>query len=137
MVTQLRDTLDKKSKDFKDIIKIGRTHLMDAVPLTLGQEFSGYVEALSLGLVRINECLQRLYPLALGGTAVGTGLNTHPEFAVKSAAQIAKLTGKKFVTAPNKFEALAAHDAIVEASGVMKTLACSLCSLLMVPRRLR
>ncbi|MEW6411378.1 MAG: class II fumarate hydratase [Candidatus Zixiibacteriota bacterium] len=126
MVTQLRDTLDKKSKDFKDIIKIGRTHLMDAVPLTLGQEFSGYVEALSLGLVRINECLQRLYPLALGGTAVGTGLNTHPEFAVKSAAQIAKLTGKKFVTAPNKFEALAAHDAIVEASGVMKTLACSL-----------
>jgi len=126
MVAQLRDTLAKKSKAFDGIIKIGRTHLMDAVPLTLGQEFSGYVEALSLGLKRINECLERLYPLALGGTAVGTGLNTHPEFAVKSAAQIAKLTGKKFVTAPNKFEALAAHDAIVEASGVMKTLACSL-----------
>ncbi len=126
MITQLRDTLAKKSEAYKDIIKIGRTHLMDAVPLTLGQEFSGYVEALSLGLERINECLQRLYPLALGGTAVGTGLNTHPQFAVKSAAQIAKLTGKKFVTAPNKFEALAAHDAIVEASGVMKTLACSL-----------
>ncbi|UCD63892.1 MAG: class II fumarate hydratase [Candidatus Zixiibacteriota bacterium] len=126
MVTQLRDTLAKKSKDFKDIIKIGRTHLMDAVPLTLGQEFSGYAEALTLGLRRIDECLERLYPLALGGTAVGTGLNTHPEFAVKSAAKIADLTGKKFVTAPNKFEALAAHDAIVEASGVMKTLSCSL-----------
>ncbi|UCG62225.1 MAG: class II fumarate hydratase [Candidatus Zixiibacteriota bacterium] len=126
MVTQLRDTLAKKADEFKDIIKIGRTHLMDAVPLTLGQEFGGYVEALTLGLKRIDECLERLYPLALGGTAVGTGLNTHPEFAVKSAAQIAKLTGKKYVTAPNKFEALAAHDAIVEASGVMKTLACSL-----------
>jgi len=126
MVAQLRDTLAKKSKAFDGIIKIGRTHLMDAVPLTLGQEFSGYVEALTLGLKRIDECLERIYPLALGGTAVGTGLNTHPEFAVKSAAQIAKLTGKKFVTAPNKFEALAAHDAIVEASGVMKTLACSL-----------
>ncbi|UCE24795.1 MAG: class II fumarate hydratase [Candidatus Zixiibacteriota bacterium] len=126
MVTQLRDTLAKKSEAFKDIIKIGRTHLMDAVPLTLGQEFGGYVEALTLGLKRVDECLERLYPLALGGTAVGTGLNTHPEFAVKSAAQIAKLTGKKFVTAPNKFEALAAHDAIVEASGVMKTIACSL-----------
>ncbi len=126
MVTRLRDTLAEKSETFKDIIKIGRTHLMDAVPLTLGQEFSGYAEALTLGLKRVDECLERLYPLALGGTAVGTGLNTHPEFAVKSAAQIAKLTGKKYVTAPNKFEALAAHDAIVEASGVMKTLACSL-----------
>jgi len=126
MVTKLRDTLAKKSTEYQDIIKIGRTHLMDAVPLTLGQEFSGYVEALTLGLKRIDECLQRLYPLALGGTAVGTGLNTHPEFAVKSAQQIAKLTGKPFVTAPNKYEALAGHDAIVEASGVMKTLACSL-----------
>ena len=126
MVTLLRDTLKEKSEKFDNIIKIGRTHLMDAVPLTLGQEFSGYVAQLTLGLDRINDCLVRLYPLALGGTAVGTGLNTHPEFAVRSAAKISELTGKKFVTAPNKFEALAAHDAIVEASGVMKTLACSL-----------
>lgn len=126
MVTLLRDTLNKKADAFNDIIKIGRTHLMDAVPLTLGQEFSGYVEQLTLGLTRINLCLDRLYPLALGGTAVGTGLNTHPEFAEKAAKQIAKETGKAFVSAHNKFEALAAHDAIVEASGVMKTLACSL-----------
>jgi len=126
MVTQLRDTLAKKSDAFKDIIKIGRTHLMDATPLTLGQEFSGYAAALSLGLERIDDCLKRLYPLALGGTAVGTGLNAHPEFAERSAAAIAKITGKSFVTAPNKFESLATHDAIVEASGVMKTLACSL-----------
>lgn len=126
MITLLRDTLKEKAEKFDNIIKIGRTHLMDAVPLTLGQEFSGYVAQLTLGLDRINDCLVRLYPLALGGTAVGTGLNTHPEFAVKSAAKIAELTGKKFITAPNKYEALAAHDAIVEASGVMKTLACSL-----------
>ncbi|RKX26531.1 MAG: class II fumarate hydratase [Candidatus Zixiibacteriota bacterium] len=126
MVTQLRDSLLKKTEDFKDIIKIGRTHLMDATPLTLGQEFSGYAAALTLGLERINDCLKRLYPLALGGTAVGTGLNTHPEFAVKSAAAIATITGRPFVTAPNKFEALATHDSIVEASGVMKTLASSL-----------
>jgi fumarate hydratase class II len=126
MITQLRDTLAKKSDAFKDIIKIGRTHLMDATPLTLGQEFSGYAAALSLGLERIDDCLKRLYPLALGGTAVGTGLNAHPEFAERSARAIAEITGKKFVTAPNKFESLATHDAIVEASGVMKTLACSL-----------
>ncbi|MDD3731198.1 MAG: class II fumarate hydratase [candidate division Zixibacteria bacterium] len=126
MVGQLRDTLKKKAGEFNHIIKIGRTHLMDATPLTLGQEFSGYAAALTLGLERINDCLKRLYPLALGGTAVGTGLNTHPDFAVKSAAAIARLTGKPFITAPNKFEALATHDAIVEASGVMKTLACSL-----------
>jgi fumarate hydratase class II len=126
MLTLLRDTLRKKSQQFDDIIKIGRTHLMDAVPLTLGQEISGWVHALDLGLERLNDCLKRLYPLALGGTAVGTGLNTHPEFAVKAAAKIADLTGYAFVTAPNKFEALASHDAIVEASGVMKTLACSL-----------
>jgi fumarate hydratase, class II len=126
MVTQLRDTLKKKSEEFKDIIKIGRTHLMDATPLTLGQEFSGYAQQLTLALDRINDCLKRLYPLALGGTAVGTGLNTHPEFAVKAAAKIAELTGKPFVTAPNKFESLAAHDALVEASGVLKTIACSL-----------
>jgi fumarate hydratase class II len=126
MVTLLRDTLKKKSQEFDDVIKIGRTHLMDAVPLTLGQEMSGWVQALDLGLERVNDCLKRLYPLALGGTAVGTGLNTHPDFAVKAARQIAEITGYSFVTAPNKFEALAAHDAIVEASGVMKTLACSL-----------
>lgn len=126
MITQLRNTLAKKSDDFKDIIKIGRTHLMDAVPLTLGQEFSGYVQALTLGLERIDDSLKRLYPLALGGTAVGTGLNTHPEFAVRVAKQIAVLTGKPFVTAPNKYESLAAHDAIVEFSGVLKTIACSL-----------
>ena len=126
MVTKLRDALAVKEKEFKDIIKIGRTHLMDAVPLTLGQEFSGYVQMLNNGLDRINAALPRLYELALGGTAVGTGLNTHPEFAVKSAGHIAKLTGKKFVTAPNKYEALATHDALVEFSGVLKTLAASL-----------
>jgi fumarate hydratase, class II len=126
MVTKLRDALDAKSKEFKDIIKIGRTHLMDATPLTLGQEFSGYVQQLTNGLERINAALPRLYALALGGTAVGTGLNTHPEFAVKAAAQISKLTGKSFISAKNKFEALAAHDALVEFSGVLKTLAASL-----------
>ncbi len=126
MVTKLRDALDVKAKEFKDIIKIGRTHLMDATPLTLGQEFSGYVQQLTNGLERINAALQRMYELALGGTAVGTGLNTHPDFAVKAAAQISKLTGKPFVSARNKFEALAAHDALVEFSGVLKTLAASL-----------
>lgn len=126
MITKLRDALAVKEKEFKDIIKIGRTHLMDAVPLTLGQEFGGYVQMLTNGLARINGSLPRLYELALGGTAVGTGLNTHPQFAVKSAEHIAKLTGKPFVTAPNKFEALAAHDALVEFSGVLKTLASSL-----------
>jgi fumarate hydratase class II len=126
MVTLLRNTFDKKAKQFNKIIKIGRTHLMDATPLTLGQEFSGYTQQLTNSLKRIDDCLKRLYPLALGGTAVGTGLNTHPEFANKAAAQIAKETGLKFVSAPNKFEALASHDAIVEASGVMKTIACSL-----------
>ncbi len=126
MITQLRNTLAKKSKQFDKYIKIGRTHLMDATPLTLGQEFSGYAQQLTLSLDRINDCLKRLYPLALGGTAVGTGLNTHPQFAKKVAKAIAKETKLKFVSAPNKFEALAAHDAIVEASGVMKTIACSL-----------
>lgn len=126
MVTKLRDAFAKKSEEFKDVIKIGRTHLMDATPLTLGQEFSGYVQQLTNGLERINNCLPRLYELALGGTAVGTGLNTHPEFAVKSAAKIAELTGKPFVSARNKFEALATHDALVEAHGVLKTLAASL-----------
>lgn len=126
MVTKLRDALRQKSEEFKDVIKIGRTHLMDAVPLTLGQEFSGYVQQLTYGLERINGCIPRLSELALGGTAVGTGLNTHQDFAVKSAENISRITGLKFTTAPNKFEALAAHDAVVEASGVMKTLAVSL-----------
>lgn len=126
MIKKLRDALAEKSEEFKDVIKIGRTHLMDAVPLTLGQEFSGYVQQLDNGLERINNYLPRLQELALGGTAVGTGLNTHPEFAEKAAAKIAELTGKPFVTAPNKFEALAAHDAVVEASGALKTIACSL-----------
>jgi fumarate hydratase class II len=125
-VTRLRDTLAQKAEAFKDIIKIGRTHLMDATPLTLGQEFSGYVTQLSHGLQRLQNGLPHLYELALGGTAVGTGLNTHPDFAVKVAARIAALTGLPFCTAENKFEALAAHDALVEASGALKTLACSL-----------
>ena len=126
MVTKLKDALAVKEKEYQSIIKIGRTHLMDAVPLTLGQEFSGYVQMLDNGLDRINAALPRLLQLALGGTAVGTGLNTHPQFAVKSAAHIAKITGKQFVSAPNKFEALATHDALVEFSGVLKTLAASL-----------
>lgn len=126
MVKLLRDALQRKSKEFKDIIKIGRTHLMDATPLTLGQEFSGYVAQLNGGLERIEGALPRLYELALGGTAVGTGLNTHPDFAVKSAGRIAQLTGQPFISALNKFEALAAHDALVEFSGVLNTLAASL-----------
>ncbi len=125
-VKTLRNTLQAKSVEFKDIIKIGRTHLMDAVPLTLGQEFSGYVQMLDNDLKRLDQVLDMLYELALGGTAVGTGLNTHPEFAVKAAAHIAQITGLPFRTAPNKFESLAAHDAIVFASGAMKTLAASL-----------
>jgi len=126
MVTKLRDALDVKANEFNGIIKIGRTHLMDAVPLTLGQEFSAYVQQLTYGLDRINGCLPRLSELALGGTAVGTGLNTHVDFAELSAKKISEITGLKFTSAKNKFEALAAHDAIVEASGVMKTLAASL-----------
>jgi len=126
MVTKLRDALVKKSDEFKSIIKIGRTHLMDAVPLTLGQEFSGYVQQLTNGLERINGALPRLYELALGGTAVGTGLNTHPEFAVNAAKKISQISGKPFVSARNKFEALATHDALVETHGVLKTLAASL-----------
>ncbi len=129
MVTRLRDTLQAKAAAFADIIKIGRTHLMDAVPLTLGQEFSGYVQQLDNDLRRIELALDRLYELALGGTAVGTGLNTHPDFAVKAAGHIARLTGLPFRTAPNKFEALAGHDAIVFASGSLKTLAVSLTKL--------
>ena len=122
----LRDTFNKKATEFESIIKVGRTHLMDAVPLTLGQEFSAYVQQLDNAIVRINLTLPGLYELALGGTAVGTGLNSHPDFADKVAAKIAELTGLSFVSAPNKFEALAAHDAIVFAHGALKTLAASL-----------
>ncbi len=126
MLTKLRDALQEKSDKFKDIIKIGRTHLMDATPLTLGQEFSGYVQQMSNALDRINGALPRLSELALGGTAVGTGLNTHKDFAELSAKKISEITGLKFTSAPNKFESLAAHDAIVEFSGVLKTIAASL-----------
>ncbi|MBL7994408.1 class II fumarate hydratase [bacterium] len=126
MVKKLRDTLHLKSERFRKIIKIGRTHLMDAVPLTLGQEFSGYVQQLDNNLKRIDFVLNGLYDLALGGTAVGTGLNTHPKFAETGAKHISEITGLPFRSAPNKFEALAAHDAIVFASGAMKTLAASL-----------
>lgn len=125
-LTQLRDALVAKSEAFNTIIKIGRTHLMDAVPLTLGQEFSGYVSQLDKNLERIQQTLPDLYELAIGGTAVGTGLNTHPEFATRVAHEIAQLTNLPFVTAPNKFAALAAHDAIAMTSGALKTLACSL-----------
>jgi fumarate hydratase class II len=125
-VTALRDTLAAKSKEFADIVKIGRTHLMDAVPLTLGQEFSGYVAQIDLGLAAVKATLPMLYELALGGTAVGTGLNAHPEFAVRVAKQIADLTGLPFVTAPNKFQALAGHEPLAFASGALKTLAAGL-----------
>ncbi|MBN2308006.1 MAG: class II fumarate hydratase, partial [Candidatus Hydrogenedentes bacterium] len=122
----LRDALAAKAAAFDGIVKIGRTHLMDAVPLTLGQEFSGYVQQVDNGLARLDAALDGLYELALGGTAVGTGLNTPKGFDSAVAARIAELTGLPFRTAPNKFEALAAHDAMVMASGALKTLACSL-----------
>lgn len=125
-VKRLRDTLHEKSQAFDQIVKIGRTHLQDATPLTLGQEFSGYVCQLDHGLKRLNQALQGLYELPLGGTAVGTGLNAHPDYAVKSADKLAEITHLPFVTAPNKFEALAARDAAVFASGALKTLAVSL-----------
>jgi len=125
-IKKLRDSLDQKSNTFNEIIKIGRTHLMDATPLTLGNEFSGYAQQLTNGLKRIEGGLPRLCELAIGGSAVGTGLNTHPQFARKAAQKIAKLTGKPFISAENKFEALAAHDAIVEFSGVLKTIVVSL-----------
>ncbi len=122
----LHQALQAKSEAFAGIVKIGRTHLMDATPLTLGQEFSGYVQQVSYGIARAESTLPRLYELALGGTAVGTGLNTHPEYAVRVATEIARITGLPFVTAPNKFESLAAHDAQVELSGQLKTVAVSL-----------
>jgi len=123
---KLHDALDAKAQEYADIIKIGRTHTQDATPLTLGQEFSGYVTQLKFGIERVEATLPRLYMLAAGGTAVGTGLNTRIGFAEKVAAKVSDLTGLPFVTAPNKFEALAAHDAMVEVSGALNVLACSI-----------
>ena len=125
-VQKLRNTLASKSEQFAGIVKIGRTHLQDATPLTLGQEFSGYVSQLDHALIRLDAALQGLYELPLGGTAVGTGLNAHPDYAEQVAQTLAALTDVPFVTAPNKFEALAARDAEVFASGALKTLAASL-----------
>ena len=125
-VRKLRDGLVVKMKAYKDIIKIGRTHLQDAVPLTLGQEFSGYVAQLDACILRIEKSLPDLYELALGGTAVGTGLNTHPQFAEKAAAHIAAITKLPFITAPNKFAALASHEPLVMAHSAFKVLACAL-----------
>ncbi|WP_339881522.1 class II fumarate hydratase [Polaribacter vadi] len=125
-ITQLRDTLKAKSEAFSDVVKIGRTHLMDATPLTLGQEFSGYVAQLNFGLKALNNTLEHLSQLALGGTAVGTGLNTPKGYDVLVAKYIAEFTGMPFITAENKFEALAAHDALVETHGALKQIAVSL-----------
>lgn len=123
---RLRESLQTKADAFADIVKIGRTHLQDATPLTLGQEFSGYAAQVAYGIQALDRPLSRLYELALGGTAVGTGLNAHPEFAERAAAAIAERTGLPFASAPNKFEALAAHDAVVETSGALRVLACAL-----------
>jgi fumarate hydratase, class II len=125
-IEKLRDTLDMKSKEFMQVVKIGRTHFMDATPLTLGQEFSGYVSQLNHGLKSIKNTLSHLSEIALGGTAVGTGINTPAHYSENVAAHIAKLTGLPFITAANKFESLAAHDAIVETHGALKTVAASL-----------
>ncbi|WP_367606867.1 class II fumarate hydratase [Legionella sp. W05-934-2] len=125
-VRKLRETLAKKASNFESIVKIGRTHLQDAVPLTLGQEFSGYVAQLDAALGRVQQVLPELYELALGGTAVGTGLNTHPQFAVRAANKIAELTKLPFISAENKFAALASHEPLVMAHGVLKTIACAL-----------
>jgi len=125
-LTRLRDALHEKSAAFADVVKIGRTHLQDATPLTLGQELSGHVAQLEHGVAHVEAALPHLLELALGGTAVGTGLNAHPEYGVRVAAKLAELTGLAFVTAPNKFEALSAHDALVSAHGALKTLAAAL-----------
>jgi fumarate hydratase, class II len=125
-VRLLRDTLARKSEEFKDIVKIGRTHLQDATPLTVGQEFSGWVAQLDHGIRHVESALPHLRELALGGTAVGTGLNAHPEFAARVAQELSRLTGHPFTSAPNKFEALASHDALVFGHGTLKTLAASL-----------
>ena len=125
-VRHLRNALHAKAEAFDDIVKIGRTHLQDATPLTLGQEFSGYVAQLDHGVKHVEATVPHVCELALGGTAVGTGLNTHPEFAVRVADRLAKLTGLPFVTAPNKFESLAGHDGLVSAHGALKTVAAAL-----------
>lgn len=125
-IEKLRDTLHAKSEEFMEVVKIGRTHFMDATPLTLGQEFSGYVAQLNHGLRAIRNSLEHLSELALGGTAVGTGINTPKGYSENVAKHIARLTGLPFITAPNKFESLAAHDGIVEAHGALKTVAVSL-----------
>jgi fumarate hydratase class II len=125
-VRRLRDAIDAKAVEFKDVVKIGRTHLQDATPLTVGQEFGGWASLLERDVERLELALPGLYDLAIGGTAVGTGLNSHPEFAVRAAAKIAELTGLPFKSHPNKFAALSAHDEMVFASGALKTLACSL-----------
>lgn len=125
-LAHLQQALEKKAKEFDKIVKIGRTHLQDATPLTLGQEFSGYATQMQYGIERVKACLPRLYQLAQGGTAVGTGLNAKVGFDTKFAAEIANLTKLPFITAPNKFEALATHDALVEFSGALNTLAVSL-----------
>jgi fumarate hydratase class II len=125
-LSALHKALDRKAKEFKDIIKIGRTHLQDATPLTLGQEFSGYATQIRYGIERVKAALPRLSQLAQGGTAVGTGLNCKKGFDKLFAKHVSKITGLPFITAENKFEALAAHDAIVEASGALNTVACSL-----------
>ncbi|MEN0057993.1 MAG: class II fumarate hydratase, partial [Bdellovibrio sp.] len=126
MMEKLARALSERQKAFQDIVKIGRTHLMDATPLTLGQEFSGYVTQMLHSVQRIKNTLPHLHELALGGTAVGTGLNTHPQFAVAAAQKIAQETGIAFVSAENKFEALATHDALVEVSGALNSVAVSL-----------
>ena len=126
MITKLKNALGEKSNSFAHIIKIGRTHLMDATPLTLGQEFSGYEQQLANGLERLEDSLKRLYQIPLGGTAVGTGLNTHKDYAVKVAEKISELTNLPFKTAPNKFEAMAGKDSLVEIHGMLKTIAASL-----------
>ncbi|MFT3774250.1 MAG: class II fumarate hydratase [Minicystis sp.] len=122
----LRDTLAQKARDFADVVKIGRTHLMDATPLTLGQEISGWAAQLDQAIAAIRRGLPPVCEIALGGTAVGTGLNTHPEYAEKVAAKLAEITGLPLVSAPNKFQALAGHEALVSAHGALKTLACAL-----------
>jgi fumarate hydratase, class II len=125
-VRRLRDAIDAKAKEFADVVKVGRTHLQDATPLTVGQEFSGWASLLERDIERLEMALPGLYDLAIGGTAVGTGLNSHPEFAERAASKIAELTGLPFKSHPNKFAALSAHDEMVFASGALKTLACSL-----------
>jgi fumarate hydratase, class II len=124
-VASVRDALDAKAKEFKEVVKIGRTHLQDAVPLTVGQEFSGWVSLLDRDIKRLEQVLDGLYDLAIGGTAVGTGLNTHPEFAERAAKKIAELTKLSFRSHPNKFAALSAHDELVFAQGALETLAAS------------